>query len=137
VRRSTRVDPTNLTEAHASLTQSDVLPSNTGITHGHTMSAECSFANLDPPHLEAKRADACTRQRSHSQLRLHRRRETTPLDLGTSSDLMKINAMHNHGILQGTTHSDALHRDSMHENSMQAHPVRSDSDAAQANSGSY
>ena len=55
----------------------------------------------------------------------------------SSSDLMKINSMHNHAILQGTTHSDALHRSSMHKNSMQGDPVCSDSDAAHANSASY
>ena len=47
---------------------------------------------------------------------------------------MKADAMHHDATLQRTMHSDALHIGSMHTNSMQSDPVRSDSDAARANS---
>ena len=51
--------------------------------------------------------------------------------------LMKTNAMHNDATRQRTMRSDALHIGSMHANSMQSNPVRSDSDAAHANSVSF
>lgn len=51
-------------------------------------------------------------------------------------DLMETNAMHNYATPQRTMHNDALHMGSMHTNLMQSDPVRSESDAAHANSES-